>query len=684
MQATQETKNSISSSVYGIQQLFRDFEKQCHILTTPATEEIHALGPVNIDQARHEFMQHINAIRSICSQFETEVLGDVVKMGAGAEPAFRKHLTHLKEQAQLESTVMRVKDILENTKETVEHAMNERETSKSKVQTRKLEKLAQSLGLMVFVDSTQKNEAGQPITTITLGGTVIVVDIDIDEEGSILKCKVTYVSEVLQSDQDDRVDQMLAENLQSQDYDRFKRNLGALALLDQLNVKYAPTDFFLIMRAMMADMKSIFDQEMLVVSNDMASVLMEGHGIPNQHFDYPGLSISYWMCKALVLGNDWDEVHGYITESKSHPSFSHASKLLISFEDSQKLNSFIPPTRNKYLLEYDESQDAVKEGENGEHLDVVLESNWPAFMQPMRFVKMLSSYPNVTPVPIRFVAKLDPPVPAANVIVRKLMVASGIADDASVHTSQDPSTITSSLENMLVDESLPLDTTTTWTSTFEDSTDQVYRWMGSSLTPGKLIRRITFNHPSQIYTILLHLRQQQMFNTLFRSVFHDKAVESNREKKHILSLDEILQESKSDDKLHIEVASIDAPSIIHLTISLPPSPQSKHLVLLSLSIEIPKSTPARPVIRLYPPSTSEHERVHQLAWNSDIFDQDKMTRVIQTGYSIPLLVRWLWNRIQQQPDVDYTIEVSRLGLRRSRNEDGMSAYPSKHIKMEGQ
>lgn len=54
----------------------------------------------------------------------------------------------------------------------------------------------------------------------------------------------------------------------------------------------------------------------LVVSNDMASVLMEGHGIPNQHFDYPGLSISYWMCKELVLGNDWSEVHGYITESK--------------------------------------------------------------------------------------------------------------------------------------------------------------------------------------------------------------------------------------------------------------------------------------------------------------------------------------------------------------------------------
>lgn len=33
---------------------------------------------------------------------------------------------------------------------------------------------------MAFVDTTQKNDAGQPITTITLGGTVIVVDVCID------------------------------------------------------------------------------------------------------------------------------------------------------------------------------------------------------------------------------------------------------------------------------------------------------------------------------------------------------------------------------------------------------------------------------------------------------------------------------------------------------------------------
>lgn len=51
---------------------------------------------MNLDKARQQFSQHINSIRNICSQFETEVLGDVMKMGAGADPAFRKHFTHLK------------------------------------------------------------------------------------------------------------------------------------------------------------------------------------------------------------------------------------------------------------------------------------------------------------------------------------------------------------------------------------------------------------------------------------------------------------------------------------------------------------------------------------------------------------------------------------------------------------
>lgn len=110
--------------------------------------DIHALGPVNLDSTRQEFANHIELIRTICSQFETEVLGDVMKMGAGADPAFRKHFTHLREQATLESTVTRTKDTLKMTKECLEEVTGEYDASQSKVQTQKLEKLGQSMGYL--------------------------------------------------------------------------------------------------------------------------------------------------------------------------------------------------------------------------------------------------------------------------------------------------------------------------------------------------------------------------------------------------------------------------------------------------------------------------------------------------------------------------------------------------------
>ena len=109
-------------------------------------KELHALGTVNLDKVRKEFADHINVIRDVCSQFETEVLGDVMKMGAGADPAFRKHFTHLKEQATLESTVLRIKDTLKHTKEFFENTIREKEECKSKIETQRLEKIAQSMG----------------------------------------------------------------------------------------------------------------------------------------------------------------------------------------------------------------------------------------------------------------------------------------------------------------------------------------------------------------------------------------------------------------------------------------------------------------------------------------------------------------------------------------------------------
>lgn len=57
---------------------------------------------------------------------------------------------------------------------------------------------------------------------------------------------------------------MLADNLQHEEFDLFKRNLSSLALLDQLNVKYNPIDFFSVTKHLLSDLQSICRQEMQV------------------------------------------------------------------------------------------------------------------------------------------------------------------------------------------------------------------------------------------------------------------------------------------------------------------------------------------------------------------------------------------------------------------------------------
>jgi hypothetical protein len=55
---------------------------------------------------------------------------------------------------------------------------------------------------------------------------------------------------------------MLAEHLRNHQVDLFKRNLGSLALLDRLNVKHDPIDFFLIIKNLLSDLQTICKQEM--------------------------------------------------------------------------------------------------------------------------------------------------------------------------------------------------------------------------------------------------------------------------------------------------------------------------------------------------------------------------------------------------------------------------------------
>lgn len=76
-------------------------------------------------------------------------------------------------------------------------------------------------------------------------------------------------------------------------------------------------------------------------------------------------------------------------------------------------------------------------------------------MPHLSFVKPIPSNPYIQPIPVRFVATLDPPIPVADEICQKLMTVTGIIDVENISSSAVDNTTkttmqTQSLEDMLV------------------------------------------------------------------------------------------------------------------------------------------------------------------------------------------------------------------------------------------
>ncbi|CAO3608624.1 unnamed protein product [Cunninghamella echinulata] len=622
-----------------------------------------------------------------------------MKMGPSADPAFRKHFNQLKEQATTESTVLRVKDLLKQSNDYLEKALDDIEESKSKLNPQQLEKLGKSMGLMCFIDTSQK-DTGDRITTITLGGTIIVVDIDIDDDGKVHRAKVTFVPENLQNDADEKLDKLLARNLEQCDYEQFRRNLGMLALLDKLNVEHSSTDFFSIVRGLYKDMQTTCDHEKLLLSNNTLGVLLEGHGIPSLYLNYPSVSIAYWIDKGKSSTIDWDDVGNHIESGKHHPSLSEAATLFISFEESKSLHQFLPPHRSNYMLSSDEIEDDIKLDE----FKVIKETKWPKFMQPLRYVKTLSTCLDASPIPVRFVAKLDTPLPTSDTIIQKLMEITGIISSSNTSASLtdrlNPSSF--SLEELLVedlskdnnDKTNLLKLKTAWSKKLDDSTNQVYQWIPNTGTPAKLLHRIPFQHPAQIYSIIQLLRQQQTFNLLLTSIFNKNTYASGvhlQNNPKPFSLNEILIASQNNKELRIEMTTFNSPRTIQLFLSPPPT--SNHIITtIPIIIDIPKERSYEPSIRLGTPTENiklsedqndNNNNNREMIWNPSIFDINEMNKILRQSLNIPQFIEWFWQILKQNNSENYLLERQILKRSHTSMMDLDDAFlDSKSIKME--
>jgi hypothetical protein len=101
------------------------------------------------------------------------------------------------------------------------------------------------------------------------------------------------------------------------------------------------------------------------MESDPSIVLLEGHGIPSLHLQYPGISIAYWMNRQDVIDSHWSEIKSSFEQGQNHPSLSNTFRLLVSFEDSIQPMCYLPASKPNYLMKKEDTEESITEGPNG-------------------------------------------------------------------------------------------------------------------------------------------------------------------------------------------------------------------------------------------------------------------------------------------------------------------------------
>ncbi|RUS32358.1 hypothetical protein BC938DRAFT_475618 [Jimgerdemannia flammicorona] len=323
------------------------------------------------------------------------------------------------------------------------------------------------------------------------------------------------------------------------------------------------------------------------------------------------------------------------------------------------------------------------------HLAIITELTYPHFTTPCRFVQPLVT--SSASAMLRFVAWVEPPVAVTEGIAKAIAQAVGIGGvgvglGEVMQAERDGAAVSGtslSLEELLIADAVPaassadesqrrlsflLKQTVQWEAvsehcicmlrmTFADTpVTQKYAFVGDTNTRAKVIERIPFAHPMQLFAVMqvsvveewegrifVCLRQQLIFNALFQSCFNAQTYRpsSLEVQTTSLSLDDILDAAASSSTtspvhrtIQLEIRARHPPQALFVTFSHP----SRPFALVSLEIMVPAHAPVQPSVRVTP-----RPREADLA-----LDEAKMTQVLRTCESVPVLVRWLCRKLEKE------------------------------------
>ncbi|KAF9313828.1 hypothetical protein BG003_004757 [Podila horticola] len=625
---------------------------------TRMANELHPLGPVQVGVLQKEYKEKIAAIRAICYSFAQGPLHQSLNGGdSSLAPAFRKYSTVLKDESQLEEGVTAVKASMKECQNTL-RAASQDGFVKSDYLLGTVKEMATGLGLECYEEITNKPTVSPlPVSTLTIGGTVIVIDIEVESTGTLLKVKVDYSATI---HQDERIERLLAHNLRckcskliqvvpenkkeatlthlpdcSRDFDTFYRNLKALATLDSFQKKYPNIDFFHNIRSIDLDLKELFRREMLITNKDLQKVFTQGHGIPFTHAELPGPSVAYWASKADLLDVSWEVLTTSVEQGANEKVKVPFHRISITMEEAMASTSgYLPNTRSGFLLSEEETQ-TLNSVPYGTIMTDQGSVNATTILQhPLRWV-VPHSEPSVEAA---YVGILHPPVAVSEEVAKQLAALSNQAGlNATMGMHKDPGYL--SLQEMLINQNIEQ---AQWEVVLDQGPNAIRQLFSFDRTKNeaRLIHRIPFTHISQVYMCTKLLRQQLTFNTLFQSCFNETQLDGITKR-----LASILPGGDSSLEVSIMIHTPQPPRTLLASFL---NPYTETNMTLEIQVDAGTGLPSVQLISNSTHSNSYASMGEDGAQGMELQQQEqftveaaKLTEVLRLSDSVPILVRWV-------------------------------------------
>ncbi|KAI7826372.1 hypothetical protein BX661DRAFT_198964 [Kickxella alabastrina] len=457
---------TISDEFRELQYIIDQFQSQ---LDTPeGTASLHPFGPINAEKAQSSFSQACFRLRESLTGYRDMTLAPWAKLlsidAAQLQQQQQQHqmnggipvstpvmaATHRAAAAAQELVEMRkITDALhEDTSKckgilfdaagsAISKALSMSSMGQPGLLVERLKATAKKLELAHYID-VQKREGEGEVTTVTLAGGILVIDVDIGTSKEQLKVKVSYVSDI---EHDKRIDALMLSRLLSTTFADSSSSLTK---------ERAPANFIHNTFAISATLAEIQQQELRALGGDVRGLLRQGSGIALPHTRHVGPSTLFFAPAAIKSGLSQENWAALQTNSLCGVAGIPGLRwLCFNWEPAKSPHCFMPAQFQQYCLQSDHM---VEDSESHRVVTVSHPSIHGLQMRFLEFTQHKSAERSASDsddsmqvdgqdeqdknnrdelwIPYALVARLESPLPACALTVRRIMDA--IAPGATI------------------------------------------------------------------------------------------------------------------------------------------------------------------------------------------------------------------------------------------------------------